>query len=86
VRFIRGGAWYRAAAVPIEGEGRVSLPTLVILAENDRFIPAARTKASLAFLDKGRLLELGSGSHWVASEEPLRIGALLVYFFSEAQD
>ena len=53
-------------------------------AVNDRFIPAARTKASLAFLDKGRLLELGSGSHWVASEEPLRVGALLLDLFSEA--
>jgi len=77
------GAWYRAPLSPIEGDGRVSQPTLVILAQNDRFIPAARTKASLPFLEHGRLLSLGSGTHWVASEEPERIGTILVDFFTD---
>ena len=30
----------------------------------------------------GELLELGSGTHWVAGEEPERIGKILVDFFS----
>ena len=76
------GAWYRAEPLPVDGAARVSNPTLVILAENDRFIPAAITRASLDFLGSGTLVELGSGTHWVASEEPERIGGLLVDFFA----
>lgn len=75
------GAWYRAARWPLEDDGRVSVPTLVILAAHDAFIPAAATRASLAFLDDGELLELGSGTHWVSGEQPGRIGGILVDFF-----
>ncbi len=74
-------AWYRAEGWPLEGDGRVATPTLVILAEDDRFIPASATRASLEFLDDGELLELGSGTHWVTGEEPERIGNILVDFF-----
>ena len=41
-------AWYRAEPLPVDGAARVSNPTLVILAENDRFIPAAITRATNA--------------------------------------
>ena len=75
------GEWYRAEDWPLEGDGRVATPTLVILAENDRFIPASATRASLEYLENAELLELGSGSHWVAGEEPERIGEILVEFF-----
>ena len=75
------GNWYRAEWLPLETEGRVATPTLVILAADDRFIPAAATRASLAYLDDGRLLELGSGTHWVVGEEPERIGRILAEFF-----
>ncbi len=78
------GNWYRADAWPLEGDGRMATPTLVILAEDDRFIPAAFTRASLEFLDNGELLELGSGTHWVTGEEPERIGKILVDFFSRS--
>jgi len=76
-------AWYRAEPLPVDGAALVSNPTLVIVAENDRFIPAAITRASLAFLSSGTLVELGSGTHWVTSEEPERIGGLLVDFFAD---
>ncbi len=75
------GAWYRAPWWPLEKEARVAIPTLVILAANDAFIPASATRASLEHLDAGELLELGSGTHWVSGEEPERIGAILVEFF-----
>ena len=73
--------WYRAESWPVTGDGRVATPTLVILAEDDRFIPASATRASLEFLEDGELLELGSGTHWVTGEEPDRIGKILVDFF-----
>jgi len=75
------GAWYRNDHWPLEGDGRVRIPTLVILAEKDLFIPASATRASLEHVDQGRLLELGSGTHWVAGEQPERIGEILVGFF-----
>ena len=74
--------WYRAESWPVAGDGRVSTATKVILAENDSYIPASATRASLAFLDDGDLLELGSGTHWVTAEEPERIGRILVEFFA----
>ncbi len=76
------GDWYRADFVPLEGTGLVKTPTLVILAEDDRFIPASATRDSMRFLKNGRLLELGTGTHWVAGEEPARIGAILAEFFN----
>jgi pimeloyl-ACP methyl ester carboxylesterase len=76
-------AWYRAEPWPVDGNGRTTNPTLVILAEVDRFIPSAVTRASLEWADHGDLLELGSGTHWVASEEPERIGKILKDFFSQ---
>jgi pimeloyl-ACP methyl ester carboxylesterase len=77
------GDWYRAEAWPLEGSGLVATPTLVILADDDRFIPAAATRASLEYLENGELLELGSGSHWVVGEESERIGRILAEFFEE---
>lgn len=73
--------WYRAESWPLEGDGRVATPTLVIAAENDVFIPGSATRASMAFLDNGELLELGSGTHWVTAEESERIGKVLADFF-----
>jgi pimeloyl-ACP methyl ester carboxylesterase len=85
--------WYRAAfrhgrppeppdaeEVP---ERRVRVPTLVLLAGHDAFIPAEATRRSVELCDDGRLVELGSGSHWVLQEEPARIARLLVEAFAE---
>jgi hypothetical protein len=36
----------------------------------------------MQYLDQGERVELGSGTHWVAGEEPERIGAILAGFFS----
>lgn len=77
--------WYRAAARS-EGsrtaERRVVVPTLLLLTAHDAFIPADLTRASLPLCDDGRLIELGSGTHWVLQEEPERIATLLAEFFT----
>jgi pimeloyl-ACP methyl ester carboxylesterase len=76
------GTWYRGAFDPLEGDGRVSTPTLVIQAKNDAFIPTDLSEVGMQYLDNGERLELGSGTHWVAGEEPERIGQILVDFFT----
>jgi pimeloyl-ACP methyl ester carboxylesterase len=82
------GNWYRASArhgdeVKIEGDQRVAAPTLVLVAEEDSFIPKDLSRRSIAFLDDGRLVDLDFGTHWVIQEEPERIGDLLADFFRE---
>ncbi len=72
--------WYRASfrfGFPDHGEGRVAVPTRVLVAADDAFIPGDLTRASASFLEHGEVVELGSGTHWVMQEEPERMGALV---------
>jgi pimeloyl-ACP methyl ester carboxylesterase len=80
--------WYRANTepLPLPGDGRISLPTLVLLAPGDVYIPSDLTRRSLRFLDAGRLQELERGTHWAIQEEPDLIGSLLVEFFSTTDE
>jgi len=78
-------AWYRAAyrhPAAIQGTARVAIPTLLIAAPHDAFIPGDLTRASLQFLDHGRLLELKEGTHWVLQEDPDGTSQILIDFFS----
>ncbi len=83
--------WYRSsfrtftrdATTP---EHRVALPVLLLLAKDDAYIPSDMTRASLSFLDDGKLVELGSGTHWVVQEEPERIAELLIAFFAAKEN
>ena len=78
--------WYRAAYrfEPTDTrERRVSAPTLILLAPGDAFIPSDLTRASLRYLDDGRLVELPGGTHWVLQEDPGRVAAILAGFFAE---
>ena len=77
--------WYRAAfrfPSHFDGEQRIAVPTLVIVAPDDRFIPGDVSRRSTRFLDHGQLVELTSGTHWVVQEEPEVISRLLIDFFS----
>ena len=76
------GMWYRAPWVEFDGDGRVAVPTLVLVAADDPYIPADLTRRSSLFLDQGEVRELGSGTHWVIQEEPERIGNILAEFFA----
>jgi pimeloyl-ACP methyl ester carboxylesterase len=58
------------------------VPTLVLVAANDAFIPGNLTRASVELCDAAELVELGSGTHWVAQEEPERIAEILTAFFA----
>lgn len=77
--------WYRAAfrhARPRTAERRVAVPTLIIVAPHDAFIPGDVTRRSVRFLDAGQLVELTQGTHWVVQEDVDRISRLLIEFFS----
>jgi len=78
--------WYRAvfrSPPSQEGEQRVSVPTLLVVAPDDAFIPSDLTRASTKYLDNGRLLELETGTHWILQEEPERTSRILIDFFSQ---
>lgn len=77
--------WYRAAfrhPLRYDGEQRIAVPTLLIVAPDDAFIPGDLTRRSMKFLDDGHLVELQTGTHWVIQEEAERIADLLIEFFS----
>ena len=77
--------WYRAGfryPPEFEGERRVRVPTNVVLAPDDAFIPESLTRASLEHCDDGVLTELESGTHWVLHEAPERTSRILIDFFS----
>lgn len=74
------GEWYGAAYPPLNGDGRVAAPALVLVAAEDAYIPADLTRRGGLFLDAGEVRELGTGTHWVIQEEPERIGTILAEF------
>lgn len=76
--------WYRAAfrhPPAFSGEQRIAVPTLLIVAPDDAFIPGDLTRRSLRFLDQGRMVELERGTHWVIQEDPDTVSRLLIDFF-----
>ncbi|HJQ82502.1 MAG TPA: alpha/beta hydrolase [Candidatus Binatia bacterium] len=77
--------WYRAAfrhPPPAPGDAlRVHVPTLVLRAPDDAFMTADATRASLRWVDDGRLVELPRGSHWVLQEDPETVARELAAFF-----
>ena len=75
--------WYRAN--PLNGSEslaghHVKIRTLILLAPHDAFIPSDLTRASLTFLDDGRLVELEKGTHWVIQEHPNAVGREIAVF------
>jgi pimeloyl-ACP methyl ester carboxylesterase len=76
--------WYRADNAPAanapQGDRRVSMPTLILLAPHDAFIPLDLARASLPLLDDGRLETLPEGTHWVMQEHPDVVAAKIAAF------
>ena len=75
--------WYRAAFRRGYPEGplrRIAVPTLVVAAAHDAFIPGDLTRRSVELLDQGQLLELDYGTHWVLQEEPAKTAQIVADF------
>lgn len=78
--------WYRAAYrnwPPDPPQMRIAIPTLLIIAPNDAFIASDLSRASMKYLDRGVLIELPEGTHWVLQEDPVGTSRLLIDFFSK---
>jgi pimeloyl-ACP methyl ester carboxylesterase len=78
--------WYRAAywyppssAAP----RRVSRPALMLIAPDDPFLASDVARASVRFIEDGRVVDLVSGTHWVAQEDPETVTRILADFFRE---
>lgn len=78
------GKWYRANINFRKniGSGRISTPTMMMIAPDDAFTPRDLARRNIQFLDNGRLVELDTGTHWVIQENPELIGSSIAEFFS----
>jgi len=81
------GKWYRANRnfKMNVGAGRISTPTMMIIAADDVFTPVDLARRNIRFLDNGRVSELDTGTHWVIQEEPDLIGRSMAEFFSSIE-
>jgi epoxide hydrolase 4 len=78
--------WYRALVrhPPMtSGNGRISVPTLLIWGAKDKFLGLEMAQPSIDLCDRGRLVVLDDATHWVQHEDSLRVNDLLVRFLSD---
>ena len=76
--------WYRAAfrSRPARVRStRVTMPTLIIWGEKDKFLRRELAEQSVELCDKGELVFIEEASHWVQHEEPAQVNELLLKFF-----
>jgi pimeloyl-ACP methyl ester carboxylesterase len=75
--------WYRAAlrlrARPARNP-RVLPPTLVVWGARDAFVGITAAQRSLARCERGRLVVIDEGTHWIHSEDSERVNALMLSF------
>jgi len=63
---------------------RLSPPTLILWADDDRFLERHVAEAGLALCDDGELEIVEGASHWLHIEQPDRINARIVEFLAGA--
>ncbi|SFR85335.1 alpha/beta fold hydrolase [Sphingomonas jatrophae] len=63
---------------------RITPPTLILWAEEDRFLERHIAEASLAQCDDARLEMIADATHWLHLEQPARINARIIAWLSEA--
>jgi epoxide hydrolase 4 len=73
--------WYRAAGrrhARRRAPARVTMPTVILWGDQDRFLEAAGAEGSLALCENGRLIRFPEATHWLHLEEPAAVtGAIL---------
>lgn len=78
--------WYRAGyryPSPVEGDGRVRMPTKIIWGKHEAFSEARVAQLSLEFCDSGALVVLPDAGHWLLHEEPMTSSRLIIDFFEQ---
>jgi pimeloyl-ACP methyl ester carboxylesterase len=80
--------WYRALFRHLPDasavESRVTVPTLILWGERDRFLLREMASASLKYCDRGEIVKFPGATHWLQHEEPERVTQLLIDFFHRA--
>lgn len=79
--------YYRALRErPRSGEpARLSPPTLILWADDDRFLERSVAEAGLALCDDGRLEMVEGASHWLHLEQPERVNGRVVEFLRSGE-
>jgi pimeloyl-ACP methyl ester carboxylesterase len=72
--------YYRALRMGPHGSKptRITAPTLLLWAEEDRFLERHVAEACLALCDDGHLEMVGSATHWLHLEQPQRVASRLI--------
>jgi pimeloyl-ACP methyl ester carboxylesterase len=60
---------------------RVTMPTLIIWGERDKFLCRELARQSCERCDRAQLVFIEEATHWVQHEEPARVNQLLLKFF-----
>jgi pimeloyl-ACP methyl ester carboxylesterase len=77
--------WYRALfrAAPPRSDARITVPTLLIWGEKDRFLERSMAAESIGLCDNARVVYLPDATHWVHHDEPHAVRDLIGGFLSE---
>lgn len=80
--------WYRAAVRhrPEPPPGRVSVPTLILWGNRDRFLSRDLADLSAARCADARVIRFPDCTHWLLHEEPERTTAALLNFLRTPRD
>jgi pimeloyl-ACP methyl ester carboxylesterase len=64
-------AWYRATPISFPGwrPPRITVPTLMLWGEGDRFLTRAVGEESAALCDRGRIEIFPGATHWIHHEQ-----------------
>jgi epoxide hydrolase 4 len=66
---------------PLSGDGKPTVPVRYVYGGADAYIPREASRITGEVIGEDAVVELPESGHWLALEEPERIGALLIEFF-----
>jgi epoxide hydrolase 4 len=81
--------WYRAMLrhpPRAPGSNRVTVPTLILWGERDRYLSKELAPLSLAKCDRGRLVTFPEATHWLQHDEAEGVNRELLGFLGEGVD
>lgn len=80
--------WYRGVRLAwgqeIPHDGVISVETLMIWGDRDRFLGSEMAEPSIRLCPKGRLVHIQEATHWVQHEEAERVNDLILSFVRSA--
>ncbi|MGI4022794.1 MAG: alpha/beta fold hydrolase [Janthinobacterium lividum] len=74
--------WYRAYKYSKPALKRISVPTLILWGEKDKFLLPAMAEKSNLLCAKGKLIMLEDATHWLHHEKATKVNQLIFNFIS----